>query len=96
MAYTRHTFDGFFFFLDSCKVRDETSIQQMNCARDCFRILSNENLFTPEDVIYVQYLLKTTHCETLYTRCYEYAKAQRSLCFYEMPTGNLGEDLVIA
>lgn len=94
MVNTRHNFDV--FILDSGKILDKTSIQQVNCARDCFRILSNENLFTPEDVIYVQSLLKTTDCETLYTRCYEYAKSQKALCFYEMPTGNLSEDLVIA
>lgn len=85
-----------FFFLDSGKLRDTDSLNQVNYARECFRILRDENLFTPEDLIYIQYLLKTTDCEELYTRCYEYARKQSSLCFYEMPTGNINEDLVIA
>lgn len=57
-------------------------------ARDCFKVLTKESLFTPEDVIFVQYLLKTTNCEQLYKRCYEYAISKKALCFYEMPTGN--------
>lgn len=73
---------------NSGKVRDTDSLSQVNNARECFRILRDENLFTPEDLIYVQYLLKTTYCEELYAICYEYARKQSSLCFYEMPTEN--------
>lgn len=51
-------------------------------------------MFTYENVIFVQYLLKTTHCEELYTQCVEYAKTQKALCFYEAPTGNLYENPV--
>lgn len=65
-----------------------TSLKHANCARDCFRILRDENLFTHEDVIFIQYLMKTTDCEELYTKCFEYAKAQKALCFYEIPSGN--------
>lgn len=72
----------------SGKVKDLTSLKQANCARDCFRILNDENLFTNVDVIFVQYLLKTTHCDKLYRKCYEYARSQKALCFYEMPTEN--------
>lgn len=63
-------------------------VKQANCVRDCFRILRDENLFLHEDVIFMQYLLKTTNCDELYRRCYEYAKLQKALCFYEMPSGN--------
>lgn len=79
-------------FLDSGKVGDTTAIKKANSARDCFRILRDENLFIPEDVIFIQYLLKKTNCEELYTKCYKYAKAEKSLCFYEMPTGNPNND----
>lgn len=71
----------------SCKVEDKESIMQAISARDCFKVLTKESLFTPEDVIFVQYLLKTTNCEQLYKRCYEYAISKKALCFYEMPTG---------
>lgn len=76
------------FFLDSGKVKDARSIKEANDARDCFRILKDENLFTNEDVIFTQYLLKTIGSHELYQKCAEYAKAQRALCFYETLTGN--------
>lgn len=86
-----------FAILDSNKVENWKSLRKLNqatCARDCFRVLRDEELFTYENVIFVQYLLKTTHCEELYTQCVEYAKTQKALCFYEAPTGNLYENPV--
>lgn len=86
-----------FAILDSNKVENDKSLRKLNqatCARDCFRVLRDEELFTYENVIFVQYLLKTTHCEELYTQCVEYAKTQKALCFYEAPTGTLYENLV--
>lgn len=76
---------------NSNKVENWKSLRKLNqatCARDCFRVLRDEELFTYENVIFVQYLLKTTHCEELYTQCVEYAKTQKALCFYEAPTEN--------
>lgn len=82
-------------FLDSGKVADTISLKNAKCARDCLRILRDENLFSPEDVIFIQYLLKKTNCKELNTRCYEYAKAQKALCFYEMPSGNINYNYVL-
>lgn len=73
---------------NSCEVEDVTSLNQAKSARDCFRILRSENIFTPEDVICLQYLLKMTECEELERKCIEYAKIQNALYYYEKPPDN--------
>lgn len=78
-----------FAFLDSCKVEDATSLEQAVTPRDILRILKNNKLFTPSDVICMQYLLKRTDCQDLYTQCIKYAEEQDALCFYEKPLGNI-------
>lgn len=78
----------FFVFLDVCKVEDMTSLKQAVSPREILRVLKNNKLFTPSDVICMQYLLKTTDCLDLYTKCIKFAEQQKSLCFYEKPLGN--------
>lgn len=83
--------------LDSDRVENLESLRksnQANCARDCVRVLRNEELFTYDNVIFVQYLLKITHCEERNAQCVNNAKTQNALCFYEAPTGNLYENSV--
>lgn len=76
---------------NSHKVDNKESLRTLyetNSARDCFRILRDEELFTSENVIFVQYLLKTAYCEDLNAKCVEYARRQNALCFYEGPAEN--------
>lgn len=79
---------GLFAFLDSCKVEDTTSLEQAVTTRDILRVLKKNKLFTQSDVICMQYLLKRTDCQHLYTQCIKYAEEQNALCFYEKPLGN--------
>lgn len=59
-------------FLDSTEM---DSIEQAKTARECFRILKKMKLFTSNDVIIVQFLLKETHCRGLFEKCIKYAEA---------------------
>lgn len=78
----------YFVDLDSCKVEDMTSLKQAVTPRDILRVLKNNKLFTPSDVICMQYILKRTDCPDLFTNCLKYAEQQNALCFYEKPLGN--------
>lgn len=66
-----------------------TSLKLAVTPRDILRILKNNKLFTPSDVICMQYLLERTDCQDLYTQCVKYAEEQDALCFYEKPLGNI-------
>lgn len=81
-----------FFFLDSCKDNDKElspSFIKANSARDCFEFLEEEGLFTPSDVIFVQFLLRASNCGELYEKCIEYATTQKRLCYYEEPRSKI-------
>lgn len=80
------------FFLDSCKDNDKElspSFIKANSARDCFEFLEEEGLFTPSDVIFVQFLLRASNCGELYEKCIEYATTQKRLCYYEEPRSKI-------
>lgn len=77
----------FHFFVASGKVENETSLSAANSALECFLILQDENLFTQNDVIFMQFLCKETDCKELYTKCKDYALTHEALCFYEQPPG---------
>lgn len=77
------------FNLGSKKVNDIKSLREAKSARDCFRILDSENLFTKFDVTFVQFLLRRTECEVLENKCVEYAKRQKALGFYEIQPGTI-------
>lgn len=76
------------FILDSNKIKTNVK-SEAKCARDCFRILKSENLFSQLDVTFMQFLLRTTECKELDIKCVEYAKKQRALGFYEKQAGTL-------
>lgn len=75
--------------VDSHKVKDMTLFGQTVSARDCLEILCDQKLFTPWDVIFMQFLLKNTECMDLFEKCVEYAEAHGALCFYEKVPGNI-------
>nr|XP_034324490.1 uncharacterized protein LOC117689028 isoform X4 [Crassostrea gigas] len=73
---------------NSFEIKDVKSLKEAKSARDCFRILQNESIFTPSDVIALQYLLRMTGCDELEKICIEYASAQNAMYFYEHQPGN--------
>lgn len=77
------------FNLGLKKVNDIKSLREAKSARDCFRILDSENLFTKFDVTFVQFLLRRTDCKVLDNKCVEYAKRQKALGFYEIQPGTI-------
>lgn len=77
------------FNLGSKKVNNIKSLNGAKSARDCFRILDSENLFTKLDVTFMQFLLRRTECKELENKCVEYAKGHRALGFYEKQPGTV-------
>lgn len=62
------------------------SLNEAKSARDCFRILDSENLFSNSDVTFMQFLLRKTECKGLVIKCIEYANRHNALGFYEKQT----------
>lgn len=60
-------------------------IKNAKSAREYFSILKEKDLFTPSDVIFMQFLLRESNCGTLDEKCIKYAKTQKALCFFEEP-----------
>lgn len=78
------------FILGSKKVKTNVkSLNEAKSARDCFRILDSENLFSHSDVIFMQFLLRKTECKGLEIKCIEYANRHNALGFYEKQTGKV-------
>lgn len=69
----------------SGKVKNMTSLQSAKSAFDCFTILQREKLFSPNDVIFMQFLCSETNCKELYKKCIEYALNEKALCYFERP-----------
>lgn len=67
------------------KVKDEASIETATSAEDCMQVLVRENIFTHNDVIFMQFLCRETDCTELDTKCQEYAEKHNALCFYKQP-----------
>lgn len=65
------------------------SLNEAKSARDCFRILDSENLFSRLDVIFMQFLLRKTECKELEIKCIEYAIRHKALGFYEKQAGKV-------
>lgn len=61
--------------------------KEANNARECFSILHDENLFTRNDVILMQFLCKETRCDDLNEKCIKFAKKYKALWFIENPPG---------
>lgn len=70
-----------YFFIDSFK--DKLPIEKKESAREYFNMLKKNDLFTPSDVIFMQFLLRETNCEELNEKCITYATTRKALCFYE-------------
>lgn len=52
-------------------------------------ILQDENLFSQNDVIFMQFLLRQTGCLDLNKKCIKYARDEKALCFFEKQPGIL-------
>lgn len=70
---------------NSCEGISGSDIQNAVSARDCLTFLTNANLLTWKDVIFIQYLMKKLDCGQLYEQCYRYAEKIEALCFHERP-----------
>lgn len=85
-------------FSDSCKDKDKDLpplIKTATSAREYFRILKDKELFTPSDVIFMQFLLRESNCGLLNDKCIAYAKTQKALCFYEEPPSKYFKDFTV-
>lgn len=70
-----------YFHIDS--FQDKISIEKKKTAREYFDLLKKKKLFTPSDVIFMQFLLRESNCAELNEKCIAYATTQKALCFYE-------------
>lgn len=77
-----------FLFLVSVKKIDVTELQKASSAADCFLILQNGNIFTPTDVMAMQFFLHEIECKELETECVEYAKKHEAMYYHEKSPGN--------
>lgn len=75
------------FITASGKIKNRTSVLEAETTLDFLRILQEENLFTQENVIFMQFLCRETGCFDLYEKCIEYAEKQRALCYFEKKPG---------
>lgn len=75
------------YVVDTKQIENAKCLKEAKNARECFSILHDENLFTRNDVILMQFLCKETRCDDLYKKCIEYAKKYKALCFIENPPG---------
>lgn len=75
------------YVVDTKQIENAKCLKEANNARECFSILHDENLFTRNDVILMQFLCKETQCDDLYEKCIKYAKKYKALCFIENPPG---------
>lgn len=78
----------FVYLVGTKKVKDEASIETATSAEECLQVLVKENIFTHNDVIFMQFLCRETECTELDSKCQDYAKAHKALCFFEKPKGN--------
>lgn len=80
----------FSYVVDSNKVKNLTSVKEATSVLECIEIIQDENLFTPTDVIYMQFLCQEADCFDLFTKCVEYAECkQRALCYFKKPPGKV-------
>lgn len=77
----------YFFVTASGKVTDINSLKAADTVLKCFIVLQDENLFSHNNVIFMQFLLKEMHCEELYEKCIQFAQEQEALCFFFKPPG---------
>lgn len=83
----KYLFTPIFYFVDSKKVKNLTSLTEAKSVLECIDILQDENLFTQKDVIYMQFLCKEAGCLELFDECIKYAEKQKALCYFIKPLG---------
>ncbi|XP_065942668.1 uncharacterized protein [Magallana gigas] len=66
----------------SDSTRKMESLMPANSVLECFAYLLEKNLFSKEDVSFIQFLCKEANCEELHKKCVEYAQGQE-LHFFE-------------
>lgn len=89
---TKTMFEYFFFnflLVVSCKIQGVAKLKEANTAGDCFMLLWEECMFTPSDVIAIQYLLQMTECHDLQKKCVEYAEKKKAWYYLEKPAGKI-------
>lgn len=76
-----------FLLVVSCKIKGVAELKEANTAGGCFMLLWKEEMFTPSDVIAMQYLLQMTDCSDLEKRCVKYAETQNTWYYLKVPPG---------
>lgn len=69
------------------KLEKFASLKAAHTVLDVFNVLLEENIFSKNDVTFLQLLLKKTDCEELNKKCINYASTNR-VCFFESDPGN--------
>lgn len=64
------------------KLEKFASLKAAHTVLDVFNVLLEENIFSKNDVTFLQLLLKKTDCEELNKKCINYASTNR-VCFFE-------------
>lgn len=82
-------FTPIFYVVASKKVKNLTSVAEAKSVLECIEILQDENLFTKNDVIYMQFLCQQADCFDLFSKCIDYAEKQKALCYFEKPLGKV-------
>lgn len=77
------------WFSASGKIDNIETLKAADSPSVCFAILLDENRFSQDDVVLVQFLCKETSCSKLYAACINYALEHRKLCFYDNISGML-------
>lgn len=75
-----------FNIADSSKI-DLSSLEAADSPFECLALLFEPLVLSRFDVVFLQFLLKTLHCEELYSKCWEFASRQHTLCFRESLSG---------
>lgn len=76
-----------FYVLGSKKVKNRTSLNAAKSVLECIKILQDEQHFTQNDVIYMQFLCENAGCSDLFEICRDYAKDQKALCYFKTESG---------
>lgn len=56
--------------------------------RECVEFLKSKNYINPSNLVCLQFILEKIGCKDLFTKCFEYAKETKALCYHIIPQGN--------
>ncbi|XP_061172835.1 antiviral innate immune response receptor RIG-I-like [Saccostrea echinata] len=71
------------FLLRELMGKDTETMMEAESMREILQVLRQKNIFSPKDVLTMQYLLRKTECAELCNKCTDYAKKCKALCFFE-------------